>query len=33
MSIIDSIRKQLAPIHPEGYPFVGGFAFASIVLL
>jgi phosphatidylserine decarboxylase len=23
----------LAPIHPEGYPFVGGFAFASIVLL
>jgi phosphatidylserine decarboxylase len=33
MSIIDSIRKQLAPIHPEGYPFVGGFAFVSIVLL
>jgi phosphatidylserine decarboxylase len=33
MSVIDSIRKQLAPIHPEGYPFVGGFAFASIVLL
>jgi phosphatidylserine decarboxylase len=33
MSIIDSIRKQLVPIHPEGYPFVGGFAFASIVLL
>jgi phosphatidylserine decarboxylase len=33
MSVVDSIRKQLAPIHPEGYPFVGGFAFASIVLL
>ena len=33
MSVINSIRKQLAPIHPEGYPFVGGFAFASIVLL
>ena len=32
MSIYDSIRKQLVPIHPEGYPFVGGFAFASIVL-
>ncbi len=32
MSVIDSIRKQLAPIHPEGYPFVGGFAFASLVL-
>ena len=33
MSVIDSIKKQLAPIHPEGYPFVGAFAFASIVLL
>jgi phosphatidylserine decarboxylase len=33
MSVIDSIRKQLVPIHPEGYPFVGGFAFVSIVLL
>jgi phosphatidylserine decarboxylase len=32
MSVIDSIRNQLAPIHPEGYPFVGGFAFASLVL-
>jgi len=32
MSILDSIRKQLVPIHPEGYPFVGGFAFASMVL-
>ena len=32
MSIIDSIRKQLAPIHPEGYPFVGGFALASLIL-
>ena len=33
MSIINSIRSQFSPIHPEGYPFVGGFAFASIVLL
>jgi phosphatidylserine decarboxylase len=32
MSVIDSIRKQLAPIHPEGYPFVGGFALASLIL-
>jgi phosphatidylserine decarboxylase len=32
MSIIDSIRKQLAPVHPEGYPFIGGFALASLVL-
>jgi phosphatidylserine decarboxylase len=32
MSVIDSIRKQLTPIHPEGYPFIGGFALASLVL-
>ena len=32
MSIADSFRKQLAPIHPEGYPFIGGFALASLLL-
>jgi phosphatidylserine decarboxylase len=32
MSIYDSIHKQLAPVHPQGYPFVGGFALASLVL-
>ncbi len=32
MSIVNSIRSQLAPIHPQGYPFVGGFALASLVL-
>jgi phosphatidylserine decarboxylase len=32
MSIADSIRKQIAPIHPEGYPIVGGFALASLLL-
>ena len=32
MSVINSIRSQLAPIHPLGYPFVGGFALASFVL-
>ena len=32
MSIYNSIRKQLAPIHPEGYPFVGGLALASLLL-
>jgi phosphatidylserine decarboxylase len=32
MSVIDSIRKQLTPIHPQGYPFVGGFALASLLL-
>ena len=30
--IINSIRSQLAPIHPQGYPFIGGFALASLVL-
>jgi phosphatidylserine decarboxylase len=32
MSVLHSIRSQLAPIHPEGYPFIGGFALAAIVL-
>ncbi len=32
MSILTSIRSQLAPIHPEGYPFIGGFALASLIL-
>ena len=32
MSIYDSIRKQLVPITPEGYPFIGAFALASLVL-
>jgi phosphatidylserine decarboxylase len=32
MSVIASIRKQFVPIHPEGYPFIGGFALASLVL-
>jgi phosphatidylserine decarboxylase len=32
MSILNSIRSQLSPIHPEGYPFIGGFALLSIVL-
>src|SRR5271170_5427012 len=32
MPVIDSIRKQLTPIHPQGYPFVGGFALVSLFL-
>jgi phosphatidylserine decarboxylase len=32
MSVYDSIRKQLTPIHPVGYPFIGGFALASLIL-
>ncbi|MDO8533501.1 MAG: phosphatidylserine decarboxylase [Xanthobacteraceae bacterium] len=32
MSVFDSIRRQLAPIHPEGYPFIGGFALVALIL-
>lgn len=32
MSIIESVRRQMAPIHPEGYLFIGIFALASLVL-
>ena len=32
MSIINSIRSQIAPIHPQGYPFIGGLALASLIL-
>jgi phosphatidylserine decarboxylase len=33
MSVLASIRSQLAPIHREGYPFIGAFALASLLLL
>lgn len=32
MSVINSIRAQIVPIHPQGYPFIGGFALASLIL-
>jgi phosphatidylserine decarboxylase len=32
MSVIASIRAQLVPIHREGYPFIGVFALATILL-
>jgi phosphatidylserine decarboxylase len=32
MSVVNSIRSQLAPVHPEGYPFIGAFALLSLVL-
>src|SRR5690242_9333159 len=32
MSILSSVRKQLVPIHREGYPFVGGLALAALIL-
>jgi phosphatidylserine decarboxylase len=32
MSIVASIRSQLVPINREGFPFIGGFALASLIL-
>ena len=32
MSVVHSLRRSFAPIHPEGYPFVAGFFVASVVL-
>ena len=32
MSIVASVRRQLAPIHPEGYVFVAGFAVGAFIL-
>jgi phosphatidylserine decarboxylase len=32
MSIANSIRAQIPPVHPEGYPFIGGFAVVSLIL-
>lgn len=32
MSVINSIRSQLTPIHPQGYPFIGAFALVALVL-
>src|SRR6201994_3246713 len=32
MSIAQSIRAQIPPIHHEGYPFIGGFALATLIL-
>ena len=32
MSVVNSVRSQLAPINPEGYPFIGAFALVSLIL-
>lgn len=32
MSILNSIQRQIPPIHKEGYPFIGVFALVSLVL-
>jgi len=32
MSVIKSIRDNIAPVHPEGYLYIGGFAVATLFL-
>ncbi len=32
MSLFDSVRNSLVPIHKEGYPFIAAFAVGSFVL-
>ncbi len=32
MSLVNSIRSQLVPVHREGYPFIAAFALASLIL-
>jgi len=32
MSIVNSIRSQMVPISPEGYPFIGIFALVTLFL-
>ncbi|HEX4767136.1 MAG TPA: phosphatidylserine decarboxylase [Lichenihabitans sp.] len=32
MSIIASVRRQVVPVHPEGYVFIAAFAVAAFVL-
>ena len=32
MSVVHSLRRSFAPIHPEGYPFVAGFFVATVAL-
>lgn len=32
MNVVDSIRRQITPIHPEGYVFIAAFAVASLIL-
>jgi len=32
MSLIGSIRREIPPVHPEGWPFIGGFALIDLIL-
>ncbi len=32
MSVLDSVRRQITPIHPEGYIFIAAFIAATLIL-
>jgi phosphatidylserine decarboxylase len=32
MSLVDTVRNVFVPIHREGYPFIGAFAAATLIL-
>jgi phosphatidylserine decarboxylase len=32
MSVLASLRRQIVPIHPEGYIFIAGFAIVTVLL-
>ena len=32
MSVIDSIRRQVAPVHPQGHIFIAAFGVAALLL-
>jgi len=32
MSVLDSIRRQVVPIHPQGYVFIAAFAVVALIL-
>ena len=32
MSMIDSVRRQITPVHPEGYMFIAIFAVVTLGL-
>lgn len=32
MNVVDSIRRQITPIHPEGYVFIAAFAVGALIL-
>ena len=32
MSLIDSVRKTLVPVHKEGWPFIAAFAATTFIV-